>query len=290
MKRNTWTKLAGINLLFIIVIILPFLPGPPNRLVIALSVLGQSAGFFGLLLVPIAIAWIVMEIRNFRKRNVERFNWRGTYTLAIIAMIIITATYLLLTIGFFAEGGLFAGLSGIAVAALALTVVIKKIKKLKGAAPRQFNSAPLYLLTIPLVTFITRIYFVGPVSDYSRHFAIQRSQVLIASIEDYKKREGQYPQSIKDLEDDYLKKTPSPFIMGILNFRYNKINDHYSISFSQWLDLGSLEEIVLYDKNNLHSMINKFSHYDYSLDLHRVNGAFASRNTGYENWRYYLCD
>jgi len=59
MKRINWIRLTGINLLFIIVIILPFLPGPPNKLVIGLSVFGQSAGFFWLLLVPIGIIWSI---------------------------------------------------------------------------------------------------------------------------------------------------------------------------------------------------------------------------------------
>ncbi len=39
--------------------------------------------------------------------------------------------------------------------------------------------------------------------------------------------------------------------MGVFDFRYHKIDDNYSLSFSQWLEFGSLEEIVLYDKNSL---------------------------------------
>ena len=79
--------------------------------------------------------------------------------------------------------------------------------------------------------------------------------------------------------------------MGIGDFRYNKINDHYSLSFSQWLYLGSLEEIVLYDKNNLkNNLTGEFAKYDYSFDLCRVKGAFASHDTRYDNWRYYLVD
>jgi hypothetical protein len=79
--------------------------------------------------------------------------------------------------------------------------------------------------------------------------------------------------------------------MEILNFRYNKINDRYSISFSQWLDLGSLEEIVLYDKNNLRNNLKgEFAKYDYRFDLCRVKGAFASYDTRHHHWRYYLVD
>ncbi len=80
-------------------------------------------------------------------------------------------------------------------------------------------------------------------------------------------------------------------VMGILNFRYNKIDDHYSLSFSQWLEWGSLEEIVLYDKNDLKDNLKgELAKYDYKFDLCRVNLAFASHNTEYDHWRYYLVD
>ena len=92
MKNINWIKLTGINVLFIVIIILPFLPGPPNNLVIALSVFGQSAGFFGLLLVPIGITWGIVEIRKLGKRNNENPVWKPSYILAIIATIVITAT------------------------------------------------------------------------------------------------------------------------------------------------------------------------------------------------------
>ena len=75
------------------------------------------------------------------------------------------------------------------------------------------------------------------------------------------------------------------------NFRYNKINDHYSLSFSQWLAVGSLEEIVLYDKGKVaNEMSPGLGQYDYKLDLWRVKGAYTSGETGFENWKYYHCD
>jgi hypothetical protein len=174
--------------------------------------------------------------------------------------------------------------------ALGLTLTIKEIKNLKNPGGK-FNPVPIYLITIPLIAFLARVYLVGPVSDYSRSFAIKRSEVLIGSIEEYKNREGQYPESIRELETRYKTKIPNPFIMGILDFRYNKINDHYSISFSQWLEWGSLEEIVLYDKDNLrNNLTGGYAKYDYGFDLCRVQGAFAVRDTKYDNWQYYLVD
>jgi len=291
MKRINWIKLAVINLLLIVVIISPFLPGPPNKLVIGLSVFGQSAGFFGLLLMPIGIIWAIVEIRNLRNRNNENPSWRSAYSLAIIATAIITAIYLLLVVGVFVNVELLAGSLALVLGAFALKRAITEIKKLRDTSVRQLNPVPFYLLTIPLIAFITRIYLMEPFSDYSRSVAIERGQILIAAIEEYKNKEGQYPESIQDLETRYLKKIPSPFIMGILNFQYNKINDHYSLSFSQWLELSSLEEIVLYDKNNLkNNLTGEFAKYDYSFDLCRVKGAFANHDTRHDHWRYYLVD
>jgi hypothetical protein len=73
-----------------------------------------------------------------------------------------------------------------------------------------------------------------PLSDYSRNLAIERSQILIAVIEDYKTKKGQYPESIQELETHYPKTISSPFIMGIQNFRYNKISDRYSLLVNGW--------------------------------------------------------
>jgi len=350
MKRSGWIKLVAMSVLLIAGIISPFLPGPPNRFVIGLSVFGQSAGFFGLLLVPIGIIWAVVEIRNLKSRNVENPNWRQAYSiaiiataiilaiiglaviqlkagflgplliligiiwpiveirnlrnrngenpnwrtaysLAIIATVIIVAIYLLLLVAVFIQGEFVNGSLALVLGALALKKAIAGIKKLRDPSMWQFNSTPFYLLAIPLIAYFTRIYIMEPLSNYSRSMAIERSQVLIAAIEEFKNKEGQYPESIQDLEAGYLKKIPSPLIMGILNFRYHKINDNFSLSFSQWLELGSLEEIVLYDKDNLkNKLTGQFAKYDYSFDLCRVKGAFASYDTGHGYWRYYWVD
>ena len=277
--------------MIILLIILPFLPGPPNKVVIGFSVFAQSAGFFGLLLLPIGITWSILELIKWGKINNEIPDWRPAYIIAIIATVIITAIALLLIIGTFANSEPIARISALILAAYGLVRAFRAIKKLRNNSEKKLNPIPFYLLTIPLIAFFTRIHVMGPVSDHSRNVVIKRSRALIAAIEEYKIKEGQYPDSIHYLNARYKMKIPGPFIMGILNFRYNKINDHYSISFSQWLDLGSLEEIVLYDKNNLkNNLKGEYARYDYKFDLCRVKGAFASHDTRYDHWRYYLVD
>ncbi len=125
-----------------------------------------------------------------------------------------------------------------------------------------------------------------PLSNYSRSASIEKANILIAAIEDYKNKEGKYSASIRDLKTGYLKEIPRPSVMGILDFRYNKIDDDYSLSFSQWLEFGSLEEIVLYDKNSLRNNLKgEFAKYDYAFDLCRVKGAFESHDDNDGDWR-----
>ena len=187
--------------------------------------------------------------------------------------------------------GIIPGILTLVFLAIGLIWAIKRIRKLKDAGERKFNRVPLYFITIPLIAFLTLFFLVRPASSFSRNFAIKRSGELIASIEDYKNKTGKYPDSIEDLYPCSRKKMPNPSIMGIGEFRYNKINDNYSLSFSQWLDLGSLEEIVLYDKDDLkNNLAGESAKYDYKVDLWRAKGAFASHDTRYSNWRYYHVD
>jgi hypothetical protein len=287
-KKFNWLKFAVMNLLLVIVIMLQFLPGPPNKIILGLSILAQCAGFFGLVLVPVGAAWLLLEFIRLHTGNHYR---KLILFFAITATVIITALILLfLLLIYFALDETLLAILALAPVMVIFRQVIKGIKALKKNTAISLHRAPLYLITIPLLSFLTDLYLIEPASEFSRDYAIQKSEKLIASIEEYKVREGQYPESFDDLKGTYLEKVPNPSVMGIQGFRYNKINDSYSLSFSQWLDWGSLEEIVLYDKNDLHKKINRFIDYDYSLDLYRVNGAFAIHDTGHDEWTYYHCD
>ena len=353
MKKNHWIKLIALNLFIVLMIVCPFIPGPSNKVVQWFSTAGQLVGIGGLFLVPIGLAWTIIEIKKMKKPKDKQVNQRLHYHLAIIATSLIAFIFflliflvpnpmpkmtfafalLLLLVGFalaltrikkwennnehvsdqgviilafsatacitliylfyllflIVSAEVIPSILGILLLPVGLVWIIKQIRKLKDGNERKFSSVPVFLVTIPLIAFLTFKFLMEPVSNFSRDFAIKRSAALIASIEDHKSRTGQYPASIQDLYP--AKKMPKPFIMGIDKFRYNKINDQYSISFSQWLDLGSLEEIVLYDKNDLkNNLKGEFAKYNYQFDLCRVKGAFASHDTKYNNWRYYLVD
>ncbi len=355
MKKVNWIKLIGLNLLVVLMMVSPFIPGPSNKLVGAFSFVGQLTGLLGLLLVPVGLAWTIIEIRKLRETNEKVINQGSFYRLAIAATLMIalilllavvfvpnpmpkmsflfglllmlsgfilalrqirkwrdkneripdqgaliilavsatawiTFLYLFTLLFFFVMIGIIPGILGLLLLPIGLYWALKKIRELKEVKERKFNRVPLYFLTIPLIAFLTWMFIIEPASDFSRNFAIKRCEVLISSIEEYKNKEGKYPESIHDLEAGYIKKIPSPSIMGIQDFRYNKIKDYYSISFSQWLHLGSLEEIVLYDKNDVAKMRDALPPYTYDHDLHRVKGAFANFDTRHSNWRYYHVD
>jgi len=290
-KWTGWIKFAGINLLFALVILLPFLPGPSNSVVIGLSAVAQAAGFFGLLLIPIGLVWVILGRRNQMNKSGGKWGNKPFSILAILSCIITFPIYFLLVAAIFFTYGLSAGVVSLLIGVYALYLSIKGVRKLNKRQITRLNFAPFYLVTIPLLSLFMRLYLAPPISAYSRNLAIERSQVLISAIEQFKIKEGKYPVSLEQLQPVYLRKIPSPNIMGILHFKYNGIDDRYSVSFSQWLDIGSLEEIVLYDKTNLRNNLQgEYAKYNYDLDLWRVHGAFASYETGHDHWRYYHCD
>lgn len=355
MKRMNWKKIIVLNLVIFLMIISPFIPGPSNQLVDLFSVTGQVMGLIGLIMVPLGIAWTMIEIRKLRKPNRDFADLQLHYRIAITAALLVafifflgilflpnpmpkisflvglllvlsglmlalrqikkwknnneaiphngapvilavSATacmsfiYIFLLLFVFIMMGTLPGVVGVLLLFVGLFWTIKQIRKLKKPFERKFNPVSLYLLTVPLIAFLTTMFIIKPASNFSRSFAIKRSEALISSVEDYKNRTGQYPESIRNLYSHSMKKIPKPFIMGIGNFRYNKINDQYSLSFSQAPGLG-LEEIVLYDKNDLkNNLKGEHAKYDYSFDLWRVQGAFASHDTRFNNWRYYLVD
>jgi hypothetical protein len=356
MKAATWIKLVLINLFVVFMIISPFIPGPANSIVKWASVFGQLAGTFGLLFVPIGLAWLIIEKRKPVNTNegTTYQRWRYNFAVATVLFIIliflagivfvpnpmpkitflsglvlvltsfvlaqqqirkwknnnyslpdhgasiilsasaiacITFVYLFAVLFVFVGIGIIPGILALLLLPPGLYAAIRRIGTFKGTGTQKIIRLPFYFITIPAAAFLAFMFLIRPASNFSRSFAIKRSEALIALIEDYRNKTGGYPATVNDLVTHPGKKMPKPFIMGIEKFRYNKINDRYSISFSQWLDLASLEEIVLYDKNNLRNNLpGEFLKYDYSFDLSRIKGAFASYETDFEHWKYYHVD
>lgn len=271
MYTSHWVKLIGLNLLFAALILLRFVPGPPNQVAMAFSVFGFFGAIVGIFLAPISIAWTIVEFKKLRQSNQVNNYWRSGYYFAIAAMVVCCA-FLVLTLGLVLTEGAYGLLPSAILLALALWKIIPQLNKLRRETETRFNPIPLYLLSIPLVAFLVHMSLVVPVSQYSRNYVIKKTESLISAIETYKIQKGQYPESISDLQPNYLSKIPRPAIMGSMEYQYEKIGETYNLSFQQ--QLGATDELVVYNRANIHN----------------IKGHYASFDAKVPHWRYYWMD
>jgi len=269
MKKVHWIPLAGLNLLVVLCIFLPFLPGPYDALAGAMSAVAQTTGFIGLLLVPVAIVWLILEIRKLANKNMKINNWNNGYFFAIATTVICIFITLVYALGFLMMAGPTSTVIVLLAAGLLFYKLLPSIRSLRASNIHSFHTAPLYLLSIPLISFVVRLLLVGPASDYSRNYAIENGQQLINAIEDYYVRYNHYPESIETL--DHVAK---PFIMGIEEFEYERHGDVYNLWFIQRQAIIATKEVVMYNKN----------------DEHNVKGHYASFNAKKSHWKYYWLD
>jgi len=210
MMTNNWVKILLINLGVCLIIISPFLPGPPNGIVNLFYNGGQILGLFGLIMVPVGLIWTIKELKQKRKND-----------------------------------------------------------------QYQINIKAIILLTLPPTLFFTSMYVSGFVRNFSRNFAISRTEDLLRSIENFKDKKGRYPDKFTDLTPEFIADIPSPFIMGIDNYYYEKINDTYNVSFMQNVILGFNFEVVTFDPTDNHEAEGEL------MDIYE---------TGKSHWKYYVYD
>jgi len=232
----------------------------------------QLTGFVGLLLVPVGVLWLIQEIKKNATNNKPLNNWSNGYYYAITATCVCTFIGLILLLGLLVGVGPSAAVIGLIVIAITLYRIVLAIKNLKAKIDKQFNATPLYLLSIPVIAFIVYLFLLGPVSNYSRNYAIRHAEKLIYAIENYYTQRGDYPESIDNLY--YLYQIPKPSVMGVDKFKYERNGNAYNLSFIQWQHVGATEEIVMYNKK----------------DEHNVKGHFVSYTVGTPHWKYYWLD
>lgn len=269
MKRSHWIQLVILNLLMILCIVLPYLPGPYDKLSLAISVAAQLSGYVGLLLIPVAILWLIQEKKKLTGNSKESNKWNNGYYYAMTALCICTFLGFVFILILLISVGISASIIALTFILFALFRQISAIKKLKNRDRRTFNAAPLYLLSTPLIAFTVCIFFIGPVSEHSRNYAIKQAQELITDIENYRIQNGSYPQSI-----EYVTDISKPSVMGISEFIYELNGDAYNLAFVQHQHFGATREVVMYNKN----------------DEHNVKGYFANYSTSQLHWKYYWLD
>jgi hypothetical protein len=269
MKKLQWLHLIVFNLVVVLCIFLPFIPGRYDKLAFVLSLMAQVTGFLGLLLVPFGILWLIQEIKKIAGNNQYMNNWRNGYYYAIATTVICTFIAVFFALALLMAIGLSAAIVALLLTAYTLYKLIPAIKNLKQTETIRFNAAPLYLLSIPLIACAARLFFIGPVSNYSREYAIKHAEKVIHAIENYYAQKGDYPHSI-----EYFYDLPKPSVMGIDNFVYERNGNGYNLSFVQWQHLGATREVVMYNKN----------------DEHNVKGHFAYYPAKQPHWKYYWLD
>lgn len=168
---------------------------------------------------------------------------------------------------FYNSGQLF-GIIGLIIIPIGIIRMIRQ-HFYKPEQKHTFNS--ILLWTLPLVTFLSTTHLSPLARDFSRHFAIKRATNMILDIENFKNEKGHYPDSLAHTGIT----TPSPGIIGIDGFYYDKNPDGFNLRFYQNVILSFNYEIVSYDQTNNHSTIGETEKlYD----------------TGFEYWKYEIFD
>lgn len=235
------------------------------------------------------MAWVVAEWIKSRQSAESPINWKPSFFLSIIATsIIVFISLIYIPLIYYHTPGVLPAAAFAIAASWLLYKVIPSIKKIKSQPSRFFNYTPVYLIVIPLIAFAANKFLVDPISNYSRTKAIQKSEIIIHAIEKYKANEGSYPESIESLKGKYLVEIPKSSVMGITNYRYTKLDDDFTLAFSQWKDGAAMEELVIYDRNPVSE--KGYAKFNYNLDRYRTLTAFAGYDAGVKHWRYYLCD
>lgn len=173
------------------------------------------------------------------------------------------------------SGGQILGLLGLIIIPIGLYWTIKELRLKAKEREYQMDLKALIVLTLPLTIFLTSIYISGFTRDFSRSFAINRADVLIKAIEQFKERNGDYPDALIELTPDFFSDIPTPLVMGIADYAYKKVGDSYSISFSQNVLMSFNFEVVTYDPTDNHKSEGEWT------DLY---------DTGKEHWKYYVYD
>lgn len=274
MSAKKWGALLLVILLLIGISFAPFLPGSYSTVAIGASALVQMSGFFGLLLVPVGVLWLLLQLRNRQEKPKMPDKWANGYYFSLLVFIpTIGFLILLLAVGFYQMEVRERVLSIAFIAAL-IIFCGAGIVRLKNSRPGKFNFSPLYLIILPLTAWCTKNFWVEKIADVSRDKAIVQSLPIIEALEEYHSKNGAYPVSLDELKGKYLTMIPNSGVIGIKPYGYEKTGDSYRLSFVQWLHWGATEEKVIYSRFN----------------QEQIKGYFAGFETKHPDWRYYWFD
>ncbi|HOZ96937.1 MAG TPA: hypothetical protein PLS07_07505 [Niabella sp.] len=218
----------------------PFLTGDYDRLAMPISTMIQVFGLVGLSLVPVGILWLTIP--------------KYMFGFAIAAMVVSTIILLIISLFAILSVGKAFGLLTILLWTFILTLVIPKVKQLKGQASKKFVLLPFYLICLPISTLLLQLTLAKPLTQLSRNRAIENAYQFIRHIDEYHTQSGQYPLTLQAQNKDYY-----PDVVGVEKYLYAPHGKGYNLSFEQprfLLDHFGTREWVVYnplDENSVYS-------------------------------------
>lgn len=207
--------------------------------------MAQVFSFAGLILVPLGIIWLWFVLME-RKPG----SGSGKYTTGFgyVSLLVLGLIAFVVSFGAFSNYNLSFGIIFLMVCFIVLAKAILKLRKDQFPGHSKFNPAPVYLIIIPAMVFFARLLFITPAVEFSRYYAIRKSEPLINAIEAHQIKFGHYPVSLQALHMDF-----SPGMIGIPQYHYEINGNAYNLFFKQPSDELPVEEIVMYNKSDEHA-------------------------------------
>lgn len=271
-------------------ILYPFLPGEYDGLALPLSIMAQTFGFIGLLLVPIGLLWLTYEWRKQARIRRRLPTTAQRYYYANVSVIIASIVVMPILLVAYASVGLSFGLMMLSLWLFIAIKLASKLKTVKNKENDDFNPVPLYLIFLPIAALLVQYFLATPVAEFSRNHAISMSTKLIEDIEEYNNRNGCYPNTLLAVWNDY-----EPMVVGIEKFQYAPVGKAYNLFFEQprfILDNIGTREFVVYNNLDEQTMI---SHASWILllspeKLQSAQGWYAIHNGSSRHWKYFWFD
>jgi hypothetical protein len=255
---------------------LAFLPGRYDSAARALSMMAQTVGVAGLLLVPIGALALA-------------FGWRGGFAIFLrwAALVSMAIVVLAASVAAMAHNATSLGVVTLVLGACGVVWFSRALKRTEGSAIER--SSAIYLLATPIVVAVAVFAFLGAARDYARHRAIQNSAEVIRDIEAYRRAHGVYPDSLHAVNQDY-----SPGVVGIERYFYEPRGEAFSLFFEtpgSLLRLGT-REIVMFNPIDGHRSLSHDG--DILLwtpeQVEERRGWYAVHDAGEPHWKYFLFD
>lgn len=252
----------------------PFLSGDYDPLAMPISIMIQVFGIVGLTLVPIGILLLALPKYRFG------FN--------ITALIV--STFILLIISLFAtlSVGKSFGVLTILLWVFILIVFIPKVKSIKNQEQKKPGWLPVYLIYLPVISLVLQLTVAKNLTQLSRKRAIENAGLFIKNIEAYYSQNRHYPLSLQAQHKDY-----KPDVIAVEKYLYAPQGKGYNLSFEQprfLLDQFGTREWVVYNPLDENSMYSHTARLLSNEQADTSQGWYASGNTGYQHWKYFLFD